>query len=81
MCDGLGGGNEILGGIWVLMISWVAIRTSELSRVLNYLGLLVGIAGILSALPGFGDAGLLFGLLQIPWFIWLGIILMRNTQV
>jgi hypothetical protein len=77
VCDGLGGGNEILGGLWMLLISWTAMQVGGLPRLLNYLGILTGAAGILSALPGLGDVGLIFGLVQIVWFIWLGIVMLR----
>ena len=39
---GLGGGNEIVGGLWVLLVSWAALRAGELPRLLNYLGLVLG---------------------------------------
>jgi hypothetical protein len=63
--DAIGGGNEILGGLWVLLISWAALQSRGLPRALNYLGIVIGAAGILSALPGLGDVGLIFGLVQI----------------
>lgn len=79
VCDGLGGGNEILGGLWMLLISWVALQARGLPTALNYLGIMVGVAGILSALPGLGEVGLIFGLVQIVWFIWLGIVMLRGS--
>lgn len=79
VCDGLGGGNEILGGVWVLLISWAALRAGGFPRALNYLGIVIGAAGIISALPGLGEVGLIFGLVQIVWFIWLGIIMLRKS--
>jgi hypothetical protein len=77
--DGLGGGNEILGGLWVLLISWVALQAGRLGRALNYLGVVIGVAGILSALPGLGEVGLIFGLVQIVWFVWLGVVMLRSS--
>ena len=77
--NGIGGGNEIVGGLWMLLISWVAVQAGGFPKALNYLGIVVGAAGILSALPGLGDVGLIFGLVQIVWFIWLGIVLLRNS--
>lgn len=79
--DGIGGGNEILGGIWALLISWAALRLGRLNKPLNYLGLLIGAAGIVSALPGLQDAGMVFGLGQIFWFIWLGMVMLRDQSV
>jgi hypothetical protein len=79
--DGLGGGNEIVGGIWTLLVSVVALRTRALHRVLNYVGLVVGTAGILSAIPVLGEiGGGIFGLTQIVWFVGLGILLLRASQ-
>ena len=76
--DAIGGANEILGGLWVLLISWAALQSRGLPRALNYLGIVIGAAGILSALPGLGDVGLIFGLVQIVWFIWVGIVMLRG---
>lgn len=76
---GIGGGNEILGGLWMLLISWAALQAGGLPKALNYLGIVIGAAGILSALPGLGDVGLIFGLVQIVWFIWLGIVMLRGS--
>jgi len=74
-----GGGGEILGGTWILLISWAALRTGEFPKVLNYLGVVVGAAGLLSVVPVLGELrGLIFGLGQLPWFIWLGIIMLRG---
>jgi hypothetical protein len=78
--NAIGGGNEMLGGLWMLLISWAALQARGLPRVLNYLGLGIGAAGILSALPGLGNVGLIFGLGQIVWFVLLGIIMLRQTQ-
>lgn len=78
VCDGIGGGNEMLGGLWILLISWAALRAGGLPRVLNYLGIVIGAAGILSALPMLGAAGFVFGLGQIVWFVWVGTVMVRG---
>jgi hypothetical protein len=76
--DGLGGGNEIVGGLWTLLVSVVALRAGALHRLVNYFGFVVGAAGILSAVPAFGEiGGGIFGLTQIVWFVALGILLLR----
>ena len=75
--NGLGGGNEIVGGIWVLLISWAALRSGGLPKALNYVGLAISVPGILSTIPPLGELGLIFGLGQIVWFIWLGVELLR----
>ncbi len=76
--EGLGGsGGEILGGLWVLLVSYAALRTSGLPRPLGWLGLAVGVTGLLSVVPLLHGAGVAFGLLQIGWFVWLGITMLR----
>jgi len=83
VANGLGNGNgEILGGLWTLLVSLAALRTGGLPRGLNLLGLLAGAVGIISLIPGL--TGLLtgvFGLSQIIWYIWLGIVMLRSSRV
>lgn len=81
VASGLGNGNgEILGGLWTLLVSFTLLRTRGFSNGLGLLGLLVGIAGILSLIPGLIDLTGVFGLGQLIWFVWLGIILLRNNS-
>jgi hypothetical protein len=79
--DGLGSaGGEILGGTWMLLVSWAALRAGGLSRALNYLGALIGVAGLFSAVPVIGEPGLyIFGLGKIVWCTWLGIVMLRSS--
>ena len=77
--ESLGGGNEIVGGLWVLLLSWAALRAGKLSKVLNSLGVLVGLAGILTVVPAFDVLMDVFGLGQIVWFAWLGILMLRDN--
>ena len=77
---GIGGQNEIVGGIWIILISWAALRPGGLPRALNYLGVAIGVAGFISALPTLRDVGMIFGLTQILWFVWLGIVMLRGSQ-
>ena len=66
VANGLGGANgEILGGLLTLLVSWAALRTGKLPKGLNYLGLLVGVVGIISTIPGLNDLAGLFGMSQI----------------
>ncbi|WP_198667983.1 DUF4386 family protein [Saliphagus sp. LR7] len=79
--EGLGGGNEVVGGLWTLLVSVAALRAGMLHRVLNYFGVVVGMAGVLSAIPALGViGGGIFGLTQIVWFVGLGILLLQASR-
>ncbi|HSW35492.1 MAG TPA: hypothetical protein VLH18_02700 [Candidatus Limnocylindrales bacterium] len=78
--NGLSNGNgEILGGLMTLLVSLAALRAGGLPKGLNILGLLVGAVGIISIIPGLINLTTIFGLSQIVWFVWLGIVLLRNN--
>jgi Domain of unknown function (DUF4386) len=78
---GLGGaGGEILGGIWILLASWAALQAGQFPKALNYLGVAIGVVGLISVVPVLGELrGLIFGLGQIVWFVWLGIVILRKS--
>jgi hypothetical protein len=78
--NGLGGGVEIIGGIWVFLISITGLKYSVFNKFLNYFGLIVGGAGILTIIPGLKDLGAIFGLTQIIWFLWIGITMIKSRQ-
>ena len=81
VANGLGNANgEILGGLWVLLVSLAALRVGGLPKILNILGLLVGTVGIISIIPGLTELMTgVFGATQIIWFVWLGIVLIRSN--
>jgi hypothetical protein len=82
VASGLGNGNgEILGGLMTLLVSWAALRAGGLSKFLNYLGVVVGLVGIVSTIPGLNDLTGIFGMSQIIWFVWLAIIMLRPTDL
>ena len=76
--NGLGGGNELLGGMWILVVSLAAWGTHRLPTGLNVLGLVSATAGLVTLVPGLSDVGMVFGLGSIAWFAWIGIVLLRN---
>ena len=81
VAQGLGGsGGELLGGVWVLLVSVAALRTGALPKVLDWLGVAIGAAGVLSVVPSLNGLGYGFGLLQIVWFVGLGIVMLRATS-
>ncbi len=78
---GLGnnGGETMVNALWFLLLSWTALRVRELPRVLNYLGVVTGSAGILSVvlLPALAAV---YGLGLIIWLAWLGIVMLRSSK-
>lgn len=80
VADALGGsGGEIMGGLWVLLVSATALRARTFPTVMNWLGLVTGTAGVLSVAPAAGVLEVTFGLLQIVWLLWLGTVLLRGA--
>jgi hypothetical protein len=81
VANGLGNANgEILGGVWTLLVSLAALRSGGLPKGVSALGLFVGAIGIITILPALNDFTGLFGVGQIVWFIWVGIVLLRNSS-
>ncbi|WND02011.1 DUF4386 family protein [Temperatibacter marinus] len=78
--NGLGGGTEFLGGVWILLISWVAYKGDHLSKALNWLGFGIGIIGIASVVPSLSFFVDIFGLSQIIWFLWLGTVMLFTAK-
>lgn len=76
--NGLGGGNEIVGGLWVLLVSVAALRIDALPRGLNVVGIVSAVAGLVTVIPGLEDVGMVFGLGLIVWFAWVGAVLLRS---
>ena len=77
--DGLGGGNELVGGMWILLVSLAAWGTGRLPKGLNVLGIVSALAGLVTLIPGLSDVGMVFGLGSIAWFAWTGIVLFRTN--
>jgi hypothetical protein len=77
---GSGSGGELLGGLWILLVSAASLRSAALPRPLGWLGLAVGIAGLLSVIPLLSPAAYAFGLLLIVWFTWLGVAMLRSAS-
>ena len=78
---GLGGGNEIAGGVWIGCVSLAGWIGRSLGKVTVGLGLLTGAGGMLTLIPALGDtAGAVFGLGAIAWFIGIGLTLIRHPK-
>lgn len=78
--NGLGGGNELVGGLWILLVSAAAFGTSLLPRWLNVVGLLGAVAGLATVIPGMEAIEMVFGVGTIVWFAGVGVTLVRDRS-
>ena len=72
--------GEILGGLWVLLVSIAALRVGGFSRAFGWFGVVVGAIGLASVIPPLTDLAILFGLAQVGWFVWLGFSVLRQNR-
>jgi hypothetical protein len=79
VANGLSGGMEIAGPIWVLLVSLAALRAGVLPKALNYLGVVMAVAGLFTIVPALENVGIVFGLGLIVWLGWVGIVMYRGT--
>jgi hypothetical protein len=78
---GAGGGETIVTGLWFLLLSWAALQARALPRLLNYLGVVVGLTGILYVFTASAALVAVNALGLIIWFVWLGIVMLRRSPV
>jgi hypothetical protein len=77
--DALGGGNELLGGVFTGLMSLTMYKARFSSKVTSILGALVFVGGVVSALPYLADIGIgIFVISQILWFFSLAKDISKN---
>lgn len=80
VANGLSGGMEIAGPIWVLLVSLAGLRAGVFPKAMNYRGVVMAVAGLLTIVPALEDVGIVFGLGLIVWLGWVGAILLRDNS-
>ena len=65
-------------GLWLVLVSWTALKLDGFQRPLSYFSIITGVAGMIGAiLPAFAPIALL---LYILWFLWFGTSEARNRD-
>jgi hypothetical protein len=79
--NGIVSGNEVVGSLWVLLLSLTAWRTRELSRSLNGFGVTISLAGLSTIIPPLAEPlSMVFGVGMIVWSVGVGVALLRAPR-
>lgn len=78
--NGLGGGNELVGAMWILLVSVAGLLTAGLPKWLGVFGAVTAVAGVVTVVPAFEAVEMVFGLGSIIWFVGIGVALLRPAQ-
>lgn len=78
---GGGGGETMVNALWFLLLSWAALQARALPRVLNYLGLVIGGAGVISVVLAALGLMVVYGVGLIIWLVWVGIVLLLRPAM
>lgn len=74
LVEGMGGGIELVGGLWMLLVGVAGLRAGVFPTWLNRVAVVAGTAGVAStALVATDVVTGIFGLGSIVWFTWLGV--------
>ena len=76
-----GAGGELLGGLWLLSVGLVILRSGVLPKALGWLGAGIGVVGLASVVPALHEISVAFGLGAIVWFAWLSVMLLRRPAM
>jgi len=78
----IGGNNEIMGGLWMLSVVYAGMKYGLFSKWINVMGLIAGVAGVLTMVPSLFDALIMvFAFGQMIWWIGIGVTLIKRKVV
>jgi hypothetical protein len=72
--------TALVRSLWVLLLSLATVRTGGFTRALSFLGVFLGIAGILTTIPPITETMfMIFGPGMMVWSAWVGIVMLRRS--
>lgn len=76
--NGFVSGNEVVGSLWVLLLSFTAWQAGGLPKSVSLFGMGISLAGLLTILPPLAEPlSLFFGVGMILWSVGIGVALLR----
>lgn len=79
--NGFGGGNELVGGVWMIILGATMKPFGVFDNSLKVWGVAVGLIGVLSSVPGWTMLGGIFGMGCIIWFVITGGLMIKHTGI
>jgi Na+-driven multidrug efflux pump len=74
--------DKLLGSLWVGLVSIAAFRNMVLPKIVNVLGIIISIAGIIGIIiPSLLTISYVFGFGAIIWWLCIGIFMLRKIYV
>ncbi len=74
--------TALVRSLWVLLLSLAALRTGGLTSATGYLGVFLGIVGILTMIPTLAETMfMIFGPGMMVWSAWVGIVMLRHSAI
>lgn len=80
LVNGLGGGNEIVGGVWLILLFFASAKNNCLPGSARLGALAIGLCGLATAIPALTELGAAFGLGCILWFLSTGLFMLLNKD-
>ncbi|MBU3002651.1 hypothetical protein [Paraglaciecola arctica] len=77
---GLGEGIEWVGAIWVILVNTCLYIENRFAPKIVYFGYLISVFGLMTLVENWQQVGAIFGLLQIVWFVWVGLLLLKEKS-
>lgn len=76
--NGFVSGNEVVGSLWVLLLSLTAWQAGGWPKSVSLLGMGISLAGLLTILPPLAEPMIMiFGVGMIVWSVGIGVTLLR----